>query len=303
MVAVCVKVADVPVMVTVADPVIAVLPAVNVSVLVAVAGFVLKEAVTPLGSPEMDKVTVLLNPFWGVMVTVLVPKVPCMTLMLVGDAERAKFGGRVTVSARAVVCVKLPEVPVMVTVAVPVVAALLAVSVSVLVDVAGFTLKEAVTPLGRPEADRVTLLLKPFCGVIVTVLVPLAPCVMLRLLGEAERVKFGTGAVTVRLIVMVCDKLPETPRTLTENDPVDAVLLAVNVSALDVFELLGLKDAVTPLGSPEAEKFTLLLKLPCGVTVIALVPFAPWTMLRLEGDAERAKFGGAAVTVRLSVVV
>jgi hypothetical protein len=116
-------------------------------------------------------------------------------------------------------------------------------------------------------------------------------------------VKFGNGAVTVRLIVMVCDKLPETPRTLTENVPVDAVLLAVSVSVLDVFELPGLKDAVTPLGRPEAEKFTLLLKLPCGVTVIVLVPFVPWTMLRLEGDAERAKFGGAAVTVRLIVVV
>ncbi len=30
--------------------------------------------------------------------------------------------------------------------------------------------------------------LKPFCGVTVTVLVPLVPCVMLRLVGDAERV-------------------------------------------------------------------------------------------------------------------
>ena len=211
MVAVCVKVVDVPVMVTVADPVVAVLPAANVSVLVAVAGLVLKEALTPLGSPEAAKVTLLLKPFWGVTVMVLVPKAPCMTIRLAGDAERAKFGGSVTVSATVAVRVKLPEVPVTVIVAVPVVAVLLAVSVRMLADVAGLGLNDAVTPLGKPDAEKFTLPAKPFCGVIVTVLVPLAPWVMLRLLGEAERMKFGSGAVTVRIIVMVCDKLPETP--------------------------------------------------------------------------------------------
>jgi hypothetical protein len=74
-----------------------------------------------------------------------------------------------------VVCVKLPDVPVIVTVTVPVVAVPLAASVSVLVAVAGLGLNDAVTPLGRPDADKLTLSLKPFCGVIVTVLVPLAP--------------------------------------------------------------------------------------------------------------------------------
>jgi len=60
------------------------------------------------------------------------------------------------------VCVKLPDVPVMVTVAEPVVAVPLAVSVRVLEVVAGFGLKPAVTPLGNPEADMVTLPVKPF---------------------------------------------------------------------------------------------------------------------------------------------
>ena len=82
---------------------------------------------------------------------------------------------------------KLPEVPVMVTVAAPVVAVLLAVSVRVLVVVAGFVLNDAVTPLGRPEADKVTLPLKPFCGVTVIVFVPAVPCVIVKLLGDAER--------------------------------------------------------------------------------------------------------------------
>ncbi len=101
-----------------------------------------------------------------------------------------------------VACVKLPDVPVIVTVTVPVVAVLLAVSVKVLEVVAGFGLKDAVTPLGRPDGDKLTLPLKPFCGVIVIVLVPLAPCVMLRLLGDVERVKFG-GALTVSVAVCV----------------------------------------------------------------------------------------------------
>ena len=86
-----------------------------------------------------------------------------------------------------VVFVKLPDVPVIVTGTVPVFAVLLAVNVKVLVAVAGFGLNDAVTPLGRPDADKLTPLLKPFCGVTVIVLVPLAPCIRFKLLGDAER--------------------------------------------------------------------------------------------------------------------
>ena len=74
----------------------------------------------------------------------------------------------------------------MVAVAVPVVAVLLAVSVNVLVFVVLGGLNDAVTPLGKPEADRLTLPLKPFCGVIVMVLMLVAPCVIVRLFGDAE---------------------------------------------------------------------------------------------------------------------
>ena len=79
------------------------------------------------------------------------------------------------------------------TVTVPVVAVLLAVNVRVLRLVAGFELNPAPTPLGKPEADRVTLPVKPFVGVIVIVLVPLLPCVMLTLLGDADKLKFGVA--------------------------------------------------------------------------------------------------------------
>jgi hypothetical protein len=91
------------------------------------------------------------------------------------------------VSEIEVVLVKLPEFPVMVTGKVPVVAVLLAVNVKVLDPAVLAGLKEAVTPLGKLDADKLTLPLKPFCRVTVTVLVPLAPCVTVTLLGEADR--------------------------------------------------------------------------------------------------------------------
>ena len=93
----------------------------------------------------------------------------------------------------------------MVTVDVPVVAVLLAASVSALVPIVLVGLNVAVTPLGTPEADRATLAVKPLSGATVTVLVPLAPCVTVRLLGIAERLKFGAGAgaFKVRLTVVV----------------------------------------------------------------------------------------------------
>ena len=95
-----------------------------------------------------------------------------------------------TVKEIVVVLVMPPEVPVMVTVAVPVVAVLLAVSVRVLalVLVALVGLNEGVTPLGKPDADKATLPLKPFCGATAMVLVPLEPCVKVRLFGDAESV-------------------------------------------------------------------------------------------------------------------
>ena len=81
-------------------------------------------------------------------------------------------------------------------------------------------------------------------------------------------------------------KLPDEPVTVTVTVPVVAVLLAVKVSVLLLAVLLGLNEAVTPLGRPEADKLTLLLKPFSGVTVMVLIPLVPWTMLRLLGEAE-----------------
>jgi hypothetical protein len=190
MVVVLVSVPEVPVIVTLAVPVVAVVVAVSVKVLVLAVLAGLNEGVTPLGRPEADKATLPLKPLSGFTVIVLVPLEPCVMVRLLGEAERVKFGGGFTVRESVVELDRFPDEPVMVTVAVPVVAVPLAVSVRVLVPVVLAGLNDALTPVGRPDADKLTLPLKPPCGLMVMLLVPLAPSMMVKLLGDAESVKF-----------------------------------------------------------------------------------------------------------------
>jgi hypothetical protein len=78
----CVSEPAVPVIVTVAVPVVAVDDAVSVSTEVTLpfaggfTGLVANEAVTPLGRPDALSVVAELNPFWLVIVIVLVPFEP-----------------------------------------------------------------------------------------------------------------------------------------------------------------------------------------------------------------------------------
>lgn len=202
MVAAWLSVPDVPVTVTVAAPVVAVAEAVSVRIEVTlpfaagVTGLVVNAAVTPLGMPVALSVTAELKLFWLVTVIVLVPLLPWLMVRVAGETPTVKFGvaGALTVRAMVVVAIRLPEVPVMITVAFPVVAELLAVRVRTLVAVVGLVPNVAVTPLGRPEAASVTLPVNPFKSVTVMVLVPLLPCVIVRLLGESESVKLGVAA-------------------------------------------------------------------------------------------------------------
>jgi hypothetical protein len=202
-VVVFVKAPEVPVIVTVAVPVVAVLLAVSVKVLEFVGLMVLaglKEGVTPAGKPEADKMTLPVKPFSGVTEMVLPPLAPWTIDKVFGEAEREKLGAgaAVTVTETVVVFVKLPEVPVIVTLTVPGVMVLLAVSVKVLefVELVVLTgLKDAETPLGRPDADKATLPLKPFTEATETVLEPLAPCMTLKVFGDAERAKLGVALV------------------------------------------------------------------------------------------------------------
>ncbi|MFY9845653.1 MAG: hypothetical protein WA718_12815 [Terriglobales bacterium] len=71
-------------------PKAAVALAVRVNVLLVVVELGLKEAVTPLGKPVAESVTLLLNPFRGLTVMVLLFEVPRTTVTLLGKAEIVK---------------------------------------------------------------------------------------------------------------------------------------------------------------------------------------------------------------------
>jgi hypothetical protein len=202
--AVCVRMPDVPMTVTVKPPGVVVLLAARVSVLVPAPAILagVKAAVTPLGKPEADKLTLPTNPFREVTVIVLAPLDPCGTLTLFGEAANPKSGAGITVRLIVVALVRLPEVPETVTMTVPAVAVPLAESVNVLEVVVLAGLNDAVTPLGSPEADKLTLPANPFRGLTVMVLAPLNPWRKLMPFGEALSAKSGAGT-TVRPTVAV----------------------------------------------------------------------------------------------------
>ncbi len=176
-----------------------------------------------------------------------------------------------------------PDLPVIVTEANPGEAVLVAVSVSVLVLVALPGLKEAVTPAGRPDALSAAAPVKPPDGMTVIVLAPVPPLGMLRLFGDADRLKSGS----VRLMPVVRVRLPDTPVIVIGNVPTVAVALAVSVSTLVPVALAGLKDAVTPDGSPEALKETGSEKpLKAGIVIVVEV-LEPGRTLKPLGEAVR----------------
>ena len=63
----------------------------------------LKLAPAPDGRPDALNVTVLLKLFCGVTVIVLVPLDPWVTVTLLGDAERLKFGWAAAFTVRLTV--------------------------------------------------------------------------------------------------------------------------------------------------------------------------------------------------------
>ena len=92
-------------------------------------------------------------------------------------------------------------------------------------------------------------------------------------------------------------KLPEVPVTVTVKVPVAATPDAEKVRVLVVVAGLGLKAAVTPDGSPEAERATLPLKPFCGVMITIVLLPAPCTTV--TPPAESAKFGTGVETGQL----
>src|SRR5579863_6944611 len=102
-------------------------------------------------------------------------------------------------------------------------------------------------------------------------------------------VRPGHG-ITETLIKAVCAKLPDVPVIVTVA-PVSsfAVGLAVSVKVLVLLVILGLNDAVTPLGRPEAVNVTLPVKLPVSFTEIVVMSLPPWATANVLGDADSVK--------------
>jgi len=155
-----------------------------------------------------------------------------------------------------VVFVLPPPVPVMVMVWVPVLVleATLSVRVDVPVPVMDAGLKLAVTPVGWPLAVKVTAESNPPETVLVMVEVPELPLDTESELGEAVRAKLAlTGAVTVRVTVVVCTRVPLVPVMVIGNVPVVAfeatVKVRIEVPAPVMDERL--KPALTPDGRVE----------------------------------------------------
>ena len=106
---------EVPVIVTVAGPVAAVLLAVNVSRLLPAAGFGLNKAVTPLGRLDALRATLPVNPYWADTVMESMADAPWTTERVAGNALSVKLGGGVTARERTVNEVSVPDTPEMVT--------------------------------------------------------------------------------------------------------------------------------------------------------------------------------------------
>ncbi len=90
--AVLVKVPDVPVIVRVAVPAAAELPAISVKVLVVVALTGLNDAVTPVGNPDTVRFTALAKPCCAPTVMVLVPLAPGAIESVAADEDKPKAG-------------------------------------------------------------------------------------------------------------------------------------------------------------------------------------------------------------------
>ena len=184
-VAVFVRLPEVPVRVAVEVPVAAEAVADNVNALP------VKTAVTPAGKLDADSVTAPLNPFKSETVTVPLAVPPSTRLIVEGEGVMVKPGAPVTVpvtvTLRGTAAESVPDVPVTVTFAVPVVAAPLAARVSVLDPVVVDWLKEAVTPAGNPDTLIATLPVNPFTGTTAIAVDALPPCDAVIAVGLAER--------------------------------------------------------------------------------------------------------------------
>ena len=117
--------------------------------------------------------------------------------------------GAVTVRDISEVCLRLPEIPVIVTGNVPVVAVLLTLRVTVLALVVLIGLNATPTPEGTPVAERVTIPLKPFCPTTLITLLPLPPRGTVSV--EVREARPKLGVTTDKEIDTALVKVPYVP--------------------------------------------------------------------------------------------
>jgi hypothetical protein len=96
-VAVAVSEPEVPLIVIEARPVTACLLAFSVRMLVPAVGFLLNAAVTPLGRPEAERLTLPVNPYTPVTVMVVSLEAPGLTVNEAGEALNVNVGAGFTV--------------------------------------------------------------------------------------------------------------------------------------------------------------------------------------------------------------
>jgi hypothetical protein len=124
-------------------------------------------------------------------------------------------------------------------------------------------------------------------------------------LGDDDIAKSALADVTVRLTAAVCVMPPPDAVIVTVDvpvavaDPTEIVMLDEPAPGAAIDD--GLKLAVAPEGSPEAERLTTELKTPVTEVDIVELPEPPCTTDRDVGDAETEK--SVAVTVSPTVVV
>ena len=162
--AVCVRAPDVPVNVTVDEPMAVPAGAVSVSV-AAVPGVSVRDdgcAVTPAGRPAIATCTLDENPFWAVASTETVPTVPsAVKFKAPGVTLSEKSAGAAWTESEACVLTLWPlELAVNVTIAVAAAAEDAAVNISgkATPGVTGEVAGESVTPLGSPDTASVAAL-------------------------------------------------------------------------------------------------------------------------------------------------
>src|SRR5436190_2092603 len=160
---------------------------------------------------------------------------------------------------------------------------------------------EALAPLGVPDTARL--------------IVPPVPTTVVemrseerrvgngrRLLGLAEIVKLGLGAVTVSCTVVGWVTDDSVVVTDSMQVPAPALpALTFSVALPPALMDVGVTEALAPLGVPDTARL-IVPPVPTTVVEMVLEPLVPCTRLRLLGLAEIVKFGLGAVTVSCTVV-